>query len=117
MAETKRVELSNGNWAEVRQSTLVLDVKHQRIEQHKRGFADQTLDELATLRTKIVAWSLAESVTDELIDVLTVADVITLLQAANGTDDESPNSSSTSPSGTRRKAKSSTPEEIPPGNG
>ena len=115
--DTKRVELKDGHWAEVRAQTTVADLRYQRMKAHERGFEDSTLDGLAVLKTKIVAWSLGE-ITDDAVDKLDLSDALALLGAISGTDDDNPNSSSASPNGTRRrKAKSETTAASLPGSG
>lgn len=116
--ETKRVELSDGGWAEVRTHRFdVADLRNQRADAVKRGFEDKTLDGLAVLKGRIVAWSFGE-VTDEAINQIALDDAMTLLGVVNGSDDGPPNSSSSSRRGTRRsRVKSATTEENRPGNG
>lgn len=97
--ETQRIELKNGEWAEISRGMKVADLRAQRNAVHERGYEDNILDGLALVRRKITAWSLGD-ISDEAIDSLDLDDAQTLINAINGSDDDSPNSLSTSPDGT-----------------
>jgi hypothetical protein len=97
---TKRVELSNDQWAVLRTKTTVGDVRFQREQAHARGFDDSVLDGLSIIERMIVEWSFG-AVTREAIDALTEEDAVNLMTAAR--DDGRPNPSTPSLSGGRRK--------------
>ena len=99
---TKRVELSNDQWAVLRMKSTVGDVRFQREQAHARGFDDAVLDGLSIIERLIVEWSFG-AVNHETIDALTEEDAVILMNAYRGTDDGRPNPSSTSSSGGRRK--------------
>jgi len=116
---TKRVELKDGHWAELRMTAKVRDSAEKQIARHERGdFDDHFLDAIVEMRTKMVAWSLGDvddaAVMNAQILDLDDDDFVLIFNAMRGRS-ESPKASSSSPSGTRRtKVKSA---EKNPGNG
>lgn len=114
--ETRRVELSDGNWATVRLSHQLGDQVAQIKAARDRGFESDYMDALVLLKTRIVEWSFG-SVDDATVYGLSDDDgalILTAIQEAT----QRPNPSSPSPNGTRRtKAKNETTAANPPGNG
>lgn len=112
---TKRVELSNDQWVELRTTRLVADARYQREQRFARGgYDDEILDELALIEARIVAWSFTDKVPTDvklrraIIDALTEDDALKLVFANRGIADDpkdSPAPSESSPTGTRRRPK------------
>ena len=111
----KRVQLRDGQWADVKLRTTVGDIRRQQKHIEERGHPDSMLDAFVVWIEK---WSLGDTVTDDLISALDVDDAAEISTVARaGRDDDNPNSSSTSPNGTqRKKAKSATTVETRRGN-
>ena len=102
--DTRRVELSNGNWAVLRTKSTVGDVRFQREEAHRRGFEDPVLDGLALVQRLIVEWSYGD-VTIEAIDALTEEDAVALVNIqrnAERPNPSRPSSDGSGPKGGRR---------------
>lgn len=115
--ETKRVELSDGGWAEVRTRAKLRDAVDVIEAARERGFEDDYMNAMVRLQVRIVDWSYGPVTLDRVLD-LYADDATVLFGVINGEDAADPNSSSPSPSGTRRtRAKSATTEENRPGNG
>lgn len=113
---TKRVELADGRWIELRTTRLVADARYQREQRHARGdYDDETLDELSLIEARIVAWSFGDKVPSDMtlrrviIDALTEDDALKLVLANRGVEDgpkDSQGRSRSSSTGTRRKRQS-----------
>ena len=98
MAETRRVELKDGHWADVRTTSKMRDVAEQRIAAVKRGVEDEFLDAIVLTRTRIVEWSRGD-VSDEAVLDLDQDDWVSLFRAVqNVPNGDTP--SPTSPAGT-----------------
>ena len=96
---TRRVELSDGGWADVRTFTTVGDVRWQRQRAHERGYEDTTLETLDSIQRFVTAWSYGE-VTEAVLDSLPSPDALALLNAIN---EPRPNPSSLSSNGGGRE--------------
>lgn len=119
---TRRVELSDGKWIELRRKRIVADVEHQRFRRHQRGdYDDDVLDELALVEARIESWSFGEKVPadmdlrKQIIGTLEEDEALKLIVANKGLENRPKGSPATSPdssTGTRRsrrKAKTTTP--------
>ena len=116
-APTTKVELSNDKWIELRKAKLLSDVRYQLEQRHERGFADETLDELAAIEARIVDWNFTDQVPSDMklrrqiLDKLEEDDGILLVMANRGVapdpkgKPESSAGSSTGTSANKRKAK------------
>lgn len=80
MGQTKRIELADGNWAELKTNLTVGDLRRQRAVAHNRGFSDEVLDGLDLLKSSIDSWSFG-AVSDEAIDALSMRDGRALVEA------------------------------------
>jgi hypothetical protein len=96
---TRRVELSDGNWIELRTRILGADYRVMREAAHRRGFSDVMLDFMAALPGLTIASSFGE-VTDEVVDRLPTDDLLKLL--ATQAEDTGPNPSTRSSGGGTR---------------
>ncbi len=115
-APVKRVELSNGQWAEIRLNVSAADLYATQLARvRERREFDLFLDTLASFKTKIVQWSLGP-VTQDLVDGLSEEDTFTLAQAivAGDAKEEVPNESAPSSAGTAPKGKRGTVTSDPP---
>lgn len=117
-ATTKRVELEDGHWAEVRKGNTLADIRAVQLARLRdaRG-SDLVLDTIAEFPTRIVEWSRGP-VTEAQILALSSEDAIALVTALRevieaGQSD--PNPSPPSSAGTRRRGE--TDKETSPGNG
>lgn len=112
---TRRVELSDGNWIELRRKRIVADARHQRMRRHERGgFDDDTLDELSLIEARIEAWSFMDGVVPadmdlrtKVLDGLDEDDAIELVMANRGVENPkgSRSASGSSPTGTPQSVK------------
>lgn len=126
-APTKRVELSDNRWIELRRARLVSDVRHQRDRRHERGdYDDDVLDELALVEARVVAWSYGDKVPADMdvrrtiIDALSEDDALKLILANKGIEErpkDSPAKSRTSSTGTARSRKKAKTTEPSPSEG
>lgn len=110
-SSTKRVALSNGQWADLRTKSTVGDVRFQREEAHRRGFDDVVLDGLSLIERLIVEWSYGE-VSRSTIDALSEEDAVTLINAQRS-DDDRPNPSRRSSAGGRARTKKTASTSAP----
>ena len=119
---TRRVELSDGNWIELRRKRTVADARHQRMRRHERGdFDDDTLDELSLIEARVAAWSFMDgkvpsdmNLRAQIIDGLEEEDAIALVLANRGVDEnpfESRSPSDDSPTGTPQNEKKAKPKK------
>src|SRR5690242_1583140 len=97
----KRVELSDGQWAEIRTKPKLGDIRYQQEEAARRGYTNQTLDNLARLEKCIVRWSFDREVDADALDELVPEDALLMLEAMTGTD---PNASTPSSDGTEAES-------------
>jgi len=95
MATPNRVELSDGQWAEVRTNAKLRDQAEVERIARERGFDSDYLDAMERLRLRIVKWSHGEVTTDAILD-LDVEDGNALFSAMRDAD---PNGSTPSSDG------------------
>ncbi|MDP9192304.1 MAG: hypothetical protein M3P06_11455 [Acidobacteriota bacterium] len=118
---TKKVELSNERWIELRTTKILSDVRYQLEDRHKRGFADETLDELAAIEARIVGWNFTEALPSDMklrrqiLDGLSEDDGIKLVMANRGVEPDPKGNAKRSvgsSTGTRRSKKKVSPTET-----
>ena len=77
--DTRRVELSNGNWALVEQRPVTgKDIRAQAQAQHERGYAHPALDGFVIASRFVKEWSLG-AVTVDALEELSMNDINTIL--------------------------------------
>jgi len=96
---TKRVELEQDRWADVRRLT-VADISKAKIAAHERGWDDADLDAIGLLPSVITACSDGD-VSQEFVDSLTETDFGKVWITVKGGD--LPNQSSPSSDGSTRR--------------
>lgn len=107
-AHTKRVELDDGRWADVRRIT-VGDIAAARTNKHDRGWDDDELDAIFLLPRVVVACSEGD-VTETFINGLSEKEYALVWVTAKGADVPNPSSPSSNGStrrGAARKGRSS----------
>lgn len=91
---TRRIELSDGGWAEVRRAKMKDSIEVEN-ERRSRGAENDMMDALVKMRCCIVSWSKGAVTIDELLE-LDDADALEIMRAMN---DRDPNASTPSSAG------------------
>ncbi len=100
-----RVELSNGNWAELRETPItVADIRFSREKAHERGFDDVTLDMVDLFPRLITEWSFG-AVDDATIDALCIDDLTVIRDTINNSRKKTSKNGSTPSSAGTSQAK------------
>ena len=93
---TKRVELDDDGWAEVRRVNGAI-LRQMRLKRHERGYDDDTQDTLDVLPDLIAEWHKGEKMTPADVDGLDEMSITRIWLAAKGID--LPNQSAPSSAG------------------
>lgn len=96
---SKRIDLGDGKWAEVRPLTAG-DLRTMRKAAYARGYGvdDDTLNNMFLITSLVTAWSFGP-VDEATLDALPLKDLNRLLEEIKREDDGDPNASSSSSAG------------------